>query len=499
MVLCYVTHLSAQSTYLHRYLENGSGEDASAFHFTELSDGSYLAASSCLASNGNHDFCFTKLDATGNVIQSLTAGADIQENYSASANLKTFDIAQNQDLLYAIEGHDASVATVLKPVLIRFSTNTNTTTFIKKIDRAQIFPTALSYTNDDGCVLAASPIDRTQLNISSTGVVRPSLLCKFDPAGNVLWQQAFNDANNSNPSPNGSLKIYDVCALSDGNVAITCVSDDMDPHLYLLKVNGQDGSILWQRKFEDANNTNANLVGYDLAEIQSGDLLICGNYIVSSNRKGLIIKTSANGEVIWTKLFGTDQAHESAYTVHPTPNGFILGGGTSIPTGATGMVGNSSAFLMKFNDNDGIEWFNTYQLNNLFGTGTSSKIYRVEPTLDGGYAASAGRYESITLAPGEMNILIKTDSKGEVGDEQKCVVQHFQLYPPTKPIKKYSIGSPILPGLNLGLHNIASIQEVPSTITASTSTVTIVDEQPNPPANKSFSPTSESCLNCNCQ
>jgi len=135
-----------------------------------------------------------------------------------------------------------------------------------------------------------------------------------------------------------------------------------------------------------------------------------GGYIVTgwTNSFGagwddvFLIKTDANGDIIWAKTYG-ETDNDWALSVQQTSDGgYIVAGGTN-----SFGVGGSDIFLIKTDANGDIIWAKTYG-----GTNVDLAI-SVQQTTDGGYIVVGYTY---SFSAGENDIfLIKTDANGNIG------------------------------------------------------------------------------------
>jgi hypothetical protein len=114
----------------------------------------------------------------------------------------------------------------------------------------------------------------------------------------------------------------------------------------------------------------------------------------------LLIKTDANGNVIWAKVYCGPYGDVANSVQQTSDGGYILAGITN----SYAFIGTrDSAFLIKTDANGNIIWAKTYHL--LYRTWG----YSVQQTSDGGYIMSGYTYDTIAYV-----FLIKTDANGNV-------------------------------------------------------------------------------------
>ena len=71
-----------------------------------------------------------------------------------------------------------------------------------------------------------------------------ALVTKLDAGGTVIWQARQTNNNNWDNEPRGAID-------SDGNVYLTGVWSDGNNYVSMMKLNGNDGTLAWARKFNN--------------------------------------------------------------------------------------------------------------------------------------------------------------------------------------------------------------------------------------------------------
>ncbi len=215
-------------------------------------------------------------------------------------------------------------------------------------------------------------------------------LIKTDTNGNALWSKAYGgidyDQGNS------------VQQTTDGGYIIAGYtrSFGVDGDVYLIKTDA-NGDSLWTKTFGGANDDE----GYSIQQTTDGGYIITGHF--SSFGAGYLnlylIKTDANGDMVWSKIYGGPNGNVG-YSVHQTlDGGYIIAGWTN-SFGA----GADDVYLIKTDTNGNSLWTKTFgRTNNDWG-------YSVQQTSDGGYIVAG--YSSFIA--GHTNVyLIKTDTNGD--------------------------------------------------------------------------------------
>jgi uncharacterized delta-60 repeat protein len=245
--------------------------------------------------------------------------------------------------------------------------------------------TSVRQTSDGGYILAG----RTY----SFGAGGDIFLIKTDANGNIQWAKTYGGTNND--------WAYSVQQTSDGGYIVAGYTWSFSVGYYdifLIKTDA-NGNLQWAKTYGGASFDWATSVQ------QTSD----GGYIVAGatwsfgagNGKFFLIKTDANGNIIWAKTYG-GTIGEYARSVQQTSDGGYIVAGYTASFGA----GNGDFFLIKTDANGNIQWAKTYG-----GIYTDSAT-SVQQTSDGGYIV-AGYTASFGAGNGDF-FLIKTDANGNI-------------------------------------------------------------------------------------
>lgn len=165
---------------------------------------------------------------------------------------------------------------------------------------------------------------------------------------------------------------------------------------WLVKTDAQ-GNEQWSKRFGGADTDNAASV----QQTEDGGYVIAGatKSFGSGNQDTWLIKTDANGNQQWRKMYG-GTGDDGAYSVRKTlDKGYVLAGWTN-SYGA----GSYDAWVIKVDENGNKQWDKT------FGGTSHEEASSIQQTLDGGYIIAG-----LTKSYGAGNAdawLLKIDGTG---------------------------------------------------------------------------------------
>lgn len=193
----------------------------------------------------------------------------------------------------------------------------------------------------------------------------PGTILKYDSNGNKLWDQAtisspvtvgVDSSNNiivgggggiAKYGQNGGTELWsddpgsvqDIAVDSNNNI-IVILSDTLRKYY-------PAGGLIWE--------TNFDLIGLSVAVDSNNNIIVAG-YEQDSDRSLKVVKFDSNGQLIWSKTYGTtnDGLNEFAYGVTVDPNGNII---------ATGVSGNDM-ITIKYSSGGSQLWAKTYKEGN---------------------------------------------------------------------------------------------------------------------------------------
>jgi hypothetical protein len=369
----------------------GGTNDDRASSVQQTSDGGYIIAGTTRSFGaGNEDIILIKTDAYGNVQWAKTyGGTDIFESWHASSVQQTFDGG------YIVTGHTYSFGAGLRDVFLVKTDASGNIQWAKTYGGTDIFESwhasSVQQTFDGGYIVTGYTSSAGgDIFLIKTDV--KIFLIKTDANGNVQWAKTYGGTDDD--------MVFSVQQTSDGGYILagyTYPSSAGGLDIILIKTDA-NGNIIWAKTY---GGTGID-IAYSVQQTSDGGYILAG-FTDSFGAGGdiILIKTDANGNVQWAKTYGgTDD--DMVFSVQQTSDGgYILAGGTS-SFGAGGDI-----FLIKTDANGNVQWAKTY------GGTNSDYASSVQQTSDGGYIV-AGYTSSFGAGWGDI-ILIKTDANGNIG------------------------------------------------------------------------------------
>ncbi len=196
--------------------------------------------------------------------------------------------------------------------------------------------------------------------------------------GTIVWAKNYGSDSRGehliepggNGITEGGASTRNIAIDADGNIYITCSIKDGFYRIYTAKLNPNDGSILWEKSWKNADNDYASseAISYSI-DVQAGKVFVAGT---SNNMEIVLIYNASDGSLQGvTKLDIYSGSGDKAYAVRATPDGntIYIGGWTAA---------NSSAFLAKFtNGGSNLAWFD------LIGIPYASRITDIDLDSEG--------------------------------------------------------------------------------------------------------------------
>ncbi len=171
---------------------------------------------------------------------------------------------------------------------------------------------------------------------------------------------------------------------------------------------------------------------YDIIETSEGDLVLCAatysnNLDAEGNAgmlDGLVAKLNANGDKLWTKVFGGSR-NDELFTLVEVQDGYLLAGQTSSPEISEGIASDdSNAWLLKLDKDGEQQWSRTLggskddRINSLSNS-TNNNIIAAGQTRseDGDLNSSNGYFDAWFMILNEQGeLLLSKNYGGLAGD-----------------------------------------------------------------------------------
>ena len=216
-------------------------------------------------------------------------------------------------------------------------------------------------------------------------------IIKIDNNGDSLWSKHFGGSGAQYGSAGVQNSDGSYIFVGSNNGEGSAGQDDV----YIVKTD-EEGNVLWSKNYGTSITDYANDV-----QITSD-----GNYIVgasvNNNQDGYLLKLDANGDTIWTKIFGGALTEEIFSVKQTSDGGYVLAGRNN-----TEGAGNYDVWLVKTDGDGNQTWSKT------FGGEKKDIGESVSITDDGGFFI-VGYTESFTPAEEDSDMYwIKTDNNGD--------------------------------------------------------------------------------------
>ncbi len=236
-------------------------------------------------------------------------------------------------------------------------------------------------------------------------ITRDIYFIKTDASGNILWTKYDEYDWSANWDRGFSLE-----QTADGGYIIAgdaadYINDTLYIYLYLVKTNAA-GDTLWRK----IHMTSGQYDGaWSVKQTPDSGYIIAGDAIPAGpggDYQLWLLKTNANGDTLWTQLFGRNN-WDNGYSVDLTFDGGCVVAGRADYT--TGPNQRSSVYLIRTDTNGGAIFDKKY------GGAEVDYGFSVQQTADSGFIVAGYTYSYGPNAPNYSNVyLIKTDIDGNV-------------------------------------------------------------------------------------
>jgi hypothetical protein len=359
--------LFTQSAYAVAFAKTYGGTIGDwAYSVQQTSDGGYILAGYTSSFGAGGDILLIRTDANGNIIWAKTYGGT-NDDYASS-------VQQTSDGGYIVAGFTSSFGASLSDVFLVKTDASGNVQWAKTYGGTN-YDLAYSVQQTSGGGYIVAGLTR------SFGAGGDILLIKTDANGNIIWAKTYGGTNDD--------WAYSVQQTSDGGYIVAgwtysfgAGSDD----ILLIKTDA-NGDVQWAKTYGGTDSDFA----YSVQQTSDGGYIVAG--LTRSLGAGLddilLIKTDANGNIQWAKTYGGTN-DDLASSVQQTSGGGYIVAGLTRSFGA----GYLDIFLIKTDANGNIIWAKTY------GGTSRDEASSVQQNSDGGYIVagttwsfSAGLYD----------------------------------------------------------------------------------------------------------
>lgn len=332
---------------------------------------------------------------------------------------KTYGGVDYDNAEYAIQSFDHNIICAGRSSI---STGAPTAAILYKTDSAGNLNWTKSFggTANDGFVHFVETFDHGFASVGYSNSVSSGLsdilFIRTDSAGDTLFTRSYGTAERESGS--GILQLPDSGFIITGRQTTSFSGTDVADGL-LIRTDA-NGNVLWSKLYGDS--LFEELTSIKL--LPDGGFIICGSTATFGHGGFdiLLMKTDSAGNPMWTKAFGGANT-DAAYDIHLNPdNSLILSGYTeSLGYGHVRVSDSTNVFLLKTDENGAFVWMSVY------GDGLQDEAYRSNPAPDGGYVVS-GFTSSYLLNDSTEILFIKTDSMGVSGCHEESVTPADSLF-----------------------------------------------------------------------
>jgi hypothetical protein len=326
----YLVKTDLTGTMLWNKTYGGTNSDV-AHSVVQTSDGGYaLAGYTNSFGIGGNDVYLVRTDSSGNMQWNKTyGGPNRDEGYS---------VIQTGDGGYAIAGYtDSFGAGSYDFSLVKTDAAGNIQWNKTYGTPFEDYGRSIVQTSDGGYAIAGSTMP------NGDGFIR-SWLVKTDAVGNMQWNQTYGKTN-------GFSDAYSLIETSDGGYALAGYIRTDTWDFGLVKTDSS-GNMQWNKTYGGSNPQEA----YSVVQTSDEGYAIAGATVPynTSREEFLLVKTDAEGTMLWNKTYGGTGNAEAACVVQTSDGGYALVGYTDSYS-----AGGRDVWLVKTDVESGLAWTNS--------------------------------------------------------------------------------------------------------------------------------------------
>lgn len=232
-----------------------------------------------------------------------------------------------------------------------------------------------------------------EINVSSN---TNFYLVKLNSSGTIIWARNFGKS--AEPD-----QLYSMAVTPDGGVILSGNADSTAgsgflPVGYVVKVDSS-GNHQWSRYVSGGNGE----IFYVTKPVASGGYLSCGytgSFGSQVGTEAYAVRWDANGNMLWTSVFGHNNRFDRIYDFVEKPNGGFFVSGNGLYTSTT-----DNLWMASLDAGGDVIWHRFYNMYE----GTQKLLL-----LNDGNLAMCGYNISLNLGIYNQSYLIKTDTSGTV-------------------------------------------------------------------------------------
>ena len=252
--------------------------------------------------------------------------------------------------------------------------------------------------NDGGFIIAGSSLDKEE-------EVNVATLTRLDEYGNVKWSKQYPVAGISGFSG--------IVVTASGNFVCTGSTQTGargKSSIFALSTD-EDGNDLWEYIY-DLGGIQDDF-GNEITKTTQGGYIIAGSTkntddAIGGVKDALLIRIDNNGDIEWTKKYGTREGEEAISVKQTRSGGYIFAGSTTVPST---QIGGDFDYYMVKTDADGNQLWSKIIGGENLDFASSIIIDKLGGYVMAGYTASKG-------AGARDFWVVKTDTSGSLEWDQ---------------------------------------------------------------------------------